>query len=45
MVPAILLMVFWGKPEVKEYYGIEDKYRRRQRRDDGWDEHWDRPKS
>jgi len=45
MVPAILLMVFWGKPEVKEYYGIEDKYRRRRGRDDGWDEHWDRPKS
>ncbi len=41
-VPSIILMAQWGKREVKEYYGIEDKFGRRRRRDDGWDEDWDR---
>jgi hypothetical protein len=44
IVPSVILLTFWGKQEVKDYYGIEDKHRRRRRRDDGWDKNWDRPR-
>ncbi|MFL5341359.1 MAG: hypothetical protein ACJ8F7_14530 [Gemmataceae bacterium] len=46
IVGPVVLLTFWSRPNVREYYGVEVPGRRRRRDldDDGWEDDWERPR-